>query len=123
MELAITGVRPINTERYLLNRYRTTRRNAKLRGLPFEIPYDYYREGILEGKCQRTNIEFVMDEAWPVVSPSLDRIDSSKGYTLDNVQFVVWMYNAAKHKKGTDKQLLRFCMELVRQYLKDNLNE
>jgi hypothetical protein len=28
--------------------------------------------------------------------PTLDRVDSSRGYVFDNVRVVVWAYNAAK---------------------------
>lgn len=63
------------------------------------------------------------DEPWHVHTPSLDRKDSSEGYTEDNVQFVTWMYNAAKGKTGTEEHLIEFCLALVKQHLKDgNIN-
>lgn len=39
---------------------------------------------------------------------SLDRIDSSQGYTLKNVQFVSYMANIAKNK-FTHEQMVEFC--------------
>lgn len=34
------------------------------------------------------------DEAWKLKKPSLDRIDASKGYTLDNVRIIEFTLNA-----------------------------
>lgn len=48
------------------------------------LPFDF--EGTSKSAAYRTN-------AW---APSLDRIDSAKGYTKDNCQVVVWAYNRAK---------------------------
>lgn len=39
---------------------------------------------------------------------SLDRIDSSKGYTVDNVQFVAYAVNIAKHALSSD-EFIDFC--------------
>lgn len=39
---------------------------------------------------------------------SLDRKDSSKGYTPDNIQFVSMMANYAKNR-WNDKELFEFC--------------
>lgn len=44
---------------------------------------------------------------------SLDRIDSSKPYTEDNVQIVSWLYNRMKGSL-TDEQLLFYCKTLVK---------
>jgi len=43
---------------------------------------------------------------------SLDRIDSSKGYTPDNIQFVSVMANYAKNK-FSDVELFQFCEAVV----------
>lgn len=57
---------------------------------------------LLTGHCQVTGIPFDFrvnlgyEQKWLPWAPSLDRIDSKKGYTKDNVQVVVWMYNIAK---------------------------
>lgn len=53
---------------------------------------------VAAGKCEVTGIPFDLDiskRAKPF-APSIDRRDSSLGYTPENVQVVVWIYNAAK---------------------------
>lgn len=52
------------------------------------------------GRCEVTGIPFEFGR-WPGTAknpyaPSLDRIDSSKPYSPDNVQVVVWAYNRLK---------------------------
>ncbi len=46
---------------------------------------------------------------------SVDRIDSSKGYSLDNIQFVAVMANFAKNL-FTETQLLEFCQAVYQNY-------
>lgn len=51
----------------------------------------------------------------PPLSPrraSVDRIDSSKGYTKENIRFVCWMVQMAKHS-FTDKEVIKFCQAVV----------
>lgn len=51
---------------------------------------------------------------------SLDRIDSSKPYTEDNVQIVSWAFNNIK-SNFTDEQLLLYCKSIV-NHLEDKNN-
>ncbi|MCT7959011.1 hypothetical protein [Laspinema palackyanum] len=46
---------------------------------------------------------------------SVDRIDSSKGYSLDNIQFVAVMANLAKHS-FSETELLEFCQAVYQNY-------
>lgn len=51
-------------------------------------------------KCALTGVEFdfsrAKDRRVHPFAPSIDRKDSSKGYSYDNVQFVCWIVNQAK---------------------------
>lgn len=54
---------------------------------------------IISGKCAKTGIQFEFDQSKYSKSPWTpvpDRIDSSKGYTKENVQWVCHMYNSMK---------------------------
>jgi hypothetical protein len=90
---------------------------AKSKGLD----YDLSPEWILnkweecEGKCEITGIEFVFRDEGNRANPyslSLDRVDNTKGYTKENVQLVVWIYNAAK-ATGTHEQVVNFSKKLL----------
>lgn len=72
-----------------------------------------------KGKCPYTNIEMLLPRATPewekLRSPrkaSLDRIDSSKGYLSDNIQFVPLSINLAKNT-FTDIEFKEF-VEIMR---------
>lgn len=45
-------------------------------------------------------------------SPSIDRIDSTKGYTEDNVQWVIWVVNDAKSNMSMD-DFLGLCKDIA----------
>ena len=57
------------------------------------------------GRCQASGLPFSIEthanSRVAPLAPSLDRIDSSKGYTPDNTQVVVWIYNTAKSDWGS----------------------
>lgn len=55
------------------------------------------RERFAAAVCEMTGLPFnlraIKRRRWN--SPSIDRIDATKGYTIDNVRFVVWALNAS----------------------------
>lgn len=67
-----------------------------------------------DNKCPVFGFEFEWNSAgFRETSPSLDRIDSTKGYTKDNVQVISWKANRIK-AHATIKELFT-----VAQYMKD----
>jgi hypothetical protein len=50
---------------------------------------------------------------------SVDRIDSSKGYTPDNIQFVCFIANIAKHD-FSENDFLNFCEAVVKNVIVQN---
>lgn len=52
-------------------------------------------------------------------SPSIDRIDSTKGYTVDNVQVISWQANTMK-TNATKEELLAFADWVYRMYKETN---
>lgn len=88
--------------------YSQTRRNAERRGIPFEISSADYKELAIQtrNRCSVTGIPFEHNSAVNChrrpFAPSLDRIDSSKGYTYDNCRFVCVIVNLAMNEWGVE---------------------
>ncbi len=53
-------------------------------------------------KCAYTNLPFNWTDKGVYDIPSIDRIDSDKGYTDDNVQLVQWRINQMKNDMSED---------------------
>lgn len=88
--------------------WHTLKKGAEQRGISFDISQEWILEQLLKGRCQKTGIPFVLNaqehedsvnskgqirNPW---SPSVDRIDSSKGYSEDNCVVTCYVYNMAK---------------------------
>jgi hypothetical protein len=92
-------------------------KRAKLSGLEFSLLWEPVAAEIERGNCAVTGLPFDLKPGpdkhhanpW---APSLDRRDSSKGYTPDNVQVVVAAYNYAKSEWSEDV-LLRLARAIV----------
>jgi hypothetical protein len=104
-------------EAYLNPRGRATRlianthKRARLRGEVSTVTLDRVLGALNEGACEVTGIPF--DYESRQFAPSLDRRDNAMGYTDDNIQVVVWIYNAAKGV-GTHADILRLA-EAIRE--------
>ena len=81
----------------------SAKKRAKVAGLEFSLTTDDVLWPILFGKCQATGLPFDLSRsrgghrAHPF-APSIDRVDSSKGYTKNNVQIVCNIHNVAKNE-------------------------
>jgi hypothetical protein len=73
--------------------FQDARQHAKAKNREFTITLDDLFTVLIaqDNKCSLTGISFSSDN-----KPSLDRIDSSKGYTKDNIQFVLKDINVMK---------------------------
>mgnify|MGYP006888290380 CR=1 FL=1 len=80
----------------------------------FDITLEWVRERIYNGKCEVTGIPFQLTYGQGVVPwcPSIDRIDSSRGYTMDNCRMVVVILNLAKNK-FTDDDVMTLAQALT----------
>lgn len=79
------------------------------------LSYDWLKQKIEDGICPRTGLAFVVPAPGKPVSllqPSIDRIDSSQGYTEDNCQVVTLWYNMAK-RNCSDEEFLEFAAAVV----------
>lgn len=86
----------------LVSIFNGAKKRARLKKLVFEItPEDlielYYKQN---GRCAITNLEMSLVSANRKISNpfivSLDRVDSFKGYTKDNIQFICNQVNRMK---------------------------
>ncbi len=66
------------------------------------------------GKCELTGLKFERaGQSGPVPrSPSIDRVDSTKGYTPDNCRFILAAVNAFR-LNGSDAQMYRIANALL----------
>lgn len=97
--------------------------NARKRGLNFDLGLEdlssmWIGQG---GKCSISGIPFIWNQKCAKgehspFGPSIDRIDSSRGYTKDNVQMVLWMYNKSK-QHYTEADLARVYKNIVVQHI------
>lgn len=91
------------------------RRRAQAKDIPFEIDPEWVRRRITKQKkrCAVTGMEFefVSDPRSPW-RPSLDRIDSSLGYTPSNTQVVILMLNYCKNDASME-EVRRFARAIL----------
>lgn len=91
-----------NPRKYILQ---NARGSAKQRGLYFDLKEE---DIIIPNKCPvfGMTLELVWGEGVKDNKPSLDRIDSSKGYTKDNIQVISWRANNLK-KDATPNEIMK----------------
>jgi hypothetical protein len=85
---------------------------AKGSGLEVTIDRQWCIDRLEKGHCERTGMLFDRETTESKCAPSIDRIDRTKGYTPDNCQLVVWIYNTCKNKYA-DSDVLEFARCLV----------
>jgi hypothetical protein len=105
--------------------FKHAERRARDNDLPFDLTLEYVNEKLFNGVCEVTGIPFVFDYASSKFTiddggnlrnpftASIDKIDPTKGYTKDNCQFVVYMYNTCKNS---------FSDETVKYFVKEFVN-
>lgn len=95
-------------------------KSAKRRSYKFDyhcdIDYYFILEKLEKGYCEATGIVFDKngegDYSNHPYSPSLDRVDSKKGYTKENVRMVIWQFNLMKGEVS-DEYLLSICDKFI----------
>ena len=88
--------------------YQRIKSSAKKRGIPFDMTvYDFYLIDF-PITCPILNIPLKWNRGTPQDnSYSFDRIDSSKGYVLDNLEVISFRANRAKNNL-TEEELKKF---------------
>lgn len=91
-------------------------RSAK-KGLDFDITREWLSDRLERGVCEVTGLALELDGGklnggYRPYTPSLDRTDPTKGYTMDNTKVVCWIYNAAKGS-GSHEDVLNLVEALI----------
>lgn len=92
-----------------------TQRRAFEKGWPFDLNehFEELAERIGRWKCELSGVTLEVSTGGKKInSLSLDRIDSRKGYTIDNVRVIAWGLNAAFSDWGEAETA-----KLMRRYL------
>jgi hypothetical protein len=93
------------------DRYLAQKANTRKRSGSIKIEAHHVKELQIKqnNKCILTGVEFDIESKW--YRPSLDRIDSNKGYTIDNIRLVSWISN---HSRGslTDEEFIEMCKKI-----------
>lgn len=91
------------------------KQRSKKKKQPFSLSLAHVLAGIGKVFCPKTGAMFDLSKAGSRTNPfapSLDRIDSGKPYTDDNVQVVAWFYNHMKHEHS-EALLLDLCARIL----------
>lgn len=111
--------------RYKLNcALKGTRRRSKEKDSYNELDLEFllYLWNKQKGKCALTGLTMTYKfyEGRVNTNLSIDRIDSSKGYTKDNVQLVCMVANQMKNDLSQD-ELLRICELIIKNQNENNI--
>lgn len=104
----------LDSDRSLTYFFRESRKGAARRNIPFLLTEEEFK-GIWKkqkGKCALSGIDLTLEHgSIAVPNPtrlSVDRIDSTQGYSKDNVQLITWQLNSAKNV-WSNQQLIEVC--------------
>lgn len=67
---------------------------ARIKGLEFALSREWLEVKLVAGVCEVTGVK--LDWSRETTKPSLDRLDTSKGYTEKNTRVTTWIYNRAR---------------------------
>ena len=85
------------------------KRHSNAKGIPFDLTTEYLKQlwKDQDGCCKYSGVRLkIIGDGY--LSPSLDRIDNSKGYIEGNVQWLSWRVNEMK-KNMTEGDFLLLC--------------
>ena len=98
-----------------LSFYNSVKKGAKVRNKEFNISIEYMDEvfKLQQGKCALTGKDICINSpSLKQTTASLDRIDSSKGYIIGNIQFVLKHINTMKMDLSQD-DFISLCKDVA----------
>lgn len=95
---------------------RASRSTAKTRKYEHDLTLEFIEGLLVPMTCSATGLK--LEWTGPTrpenpMAPSLDRIDSTKGYLRSNVRVVCWIFNQMK-SKYTDEEFARIARAFVK---------
>jgi hypothetical protein len=118
----MTDSQPSKTGQYISGKFfSNVKYEAARRGIEFDLTIDFL-DGLIRGqnhKCYYTELP-IDAKTRDSITASLDRLDSSKGYTKDNVHFVIKDVNMMKWTLK-EKRFTQLC-KLVAKVSDDKKN-
>lgn len=111
-------------ESWLKNYKQAMLNKAKKRAKKYNLDFDITKEDIIIPEiCPILEVPLVIGTKGDYeYSPSLDRIDNSKGYTKDNIQVISKKANSMKNSASIE-ELKLFCKNILRYSLNNRENE
>ena len=100
---------------FLTKVYHSMKNNARIRNIPFKLTKQDINVllGESKGVCAMSGVKLSLINNDPNRA-SIDRIDSNKGYTKDNVQVVTTQVNYAMNN-DTKAQFIAMCKAVARR--------
>lgn len=97
------------------------RARAKKSGIEISLTHEWVQARIARGVCEISGLPFYLGpkphNTRSPYSPSIDRIDASKGYTPENSRVILWSLNASFGDWGSEEFKV-----IAREWLKRDLN-
>ena len=85
---------------YASSLYTGAKSRAFKKGLEFNLTSEWIKDKLREMKCSATGFDLTIvtsiDGRVNPLKPTLDRLDSTKGYTLENTRVTCWWWNVMK---------------------------
>lgn len=107
-------VEQLNTDpdKFAQMKFTKQRASAKDRSIPWELSQDHVHKIIKETKHCAISGRPVVLEVNHIDGSSIDRIDSSKGYTIDNVHVTSQVVNKARGEMSI-ADFVKMCQDVV----------
>jgi len=105
-------------EKLIIERVAGARVRARKSNIYFDITVDNIKKlwNLQDGKCAISGIDmtYTLGEGRTHTNISIDQIEASKGYTVDNIQLVCMAVNQMKSDLSNDN-LLMFCIAIIKK--------
>ncbi len=87
---------------------RMIRNRSKKNNIAFDLTRQWLKKRLDRGVCELTGLSFDMAGRRTPHSPSIDKIDPSKGYTKKNCRVILWSLNQALGNRGLEYMKMLF---------------